>query len=66
MTIGCSVGAEHDQLDGGAKGLKVGLHLRIDRSHGAFESVDLIETKAQQEAMVLGHPATNGLTQFLR
>jgi hypothetical protein len=28
--------------------------------------VDLIEMKAQQEAMVLGHPAAKGLTQFLR
>jgi hypothetical protein len=56
----------HDQLDCGAKGPKVGLHLRIDRRHGGCESVDLIEMKAQQEAMVLGHPATKSLTQFLR
>jgi hypothetical protein len=40
--------------------------LSIDRRHGGLESVDLIEMKAQQEAMVLGHPATKGLTQFLR
>jgi hypothetical protein len=44
----------HDQLGGDAKGLKVGLHLRIDRRHGGCESVDLIELKAQQEAMMLG------------
>jgi hypothetical protein len=35
-------------------------------ANGGFESVDLIEMKAQQEAMVLGHPATKSLTQFLR
>jgi hypothetical protein len=56
----------HDQLDCGAKGLKVRLHLRIDRRHGGLESIDLIEMKAQQEAMVFGHPAAKGLTQFLR
>ena len=56
----------HDQLDCGAKGPKVRLPLRIDRRHGGLESVDLIEMKAQQGAMVLGHPATKSLTQFLR
>ena len=56
----------HDQLDCGAKGPKVVLHLGIDRRHGGLKSVDLIEMKAQQEAMVLCHPATKGLTQFLR
>jgi hypothetical protein len=47
-------------------GPKVGLHLRIDRCHGGNERVDLIEMKAQQEAMMLGHPTTKGLTEFLR
>src|SRR6266852_134851 len=55
-----------DQLDCGAKGPKVRLHLRVDRRHCDIESVDLIEMKAQQEAMVLCHPATKGLTKFLR
>jgi hypothetical protein len=40
--------------------------LNINRRHGGLESVDLIEMKAQQEAMVLGHPVTKGLTQLLR
>jgi hypothetical protein len=70
-TIMCALSAldtwdRHDQLNCGAKGPKVGLHLGIDCRHGGIKSVDLIEMKAQQEAMVLGHPATKGLTQLLR
>ena len=41
------------QLDGGAKGPKVRLHLRVERRHSGIESVDLIEMKAQQEPMVV-------------
>jgi hypothetical protein len=56
----------HYLLDGGAKGPKVRRHLRVDRGHSGIESVDLIEMKAQQEAMVLPHAATKGLAEFLR
>jgi hypothetical protein len=48
------------ELDCGAKGPKVRLHLRVDRRHSGIESVDLIEMKAQQEAMVLRHAAAKG------
>ena len=54
------------ELDCGAKGPKVRLHLRVDRGHGGIESVDLIEMKAQQEAMVLRHAAAKGLAELLR
>jgi hypothetical protein len=47
----------HYLLDGRAKGPKVGLHLRIDRGHSGIESVDLIEMKAKQEALVKAPPA---------
>jgi hypothetical protein len=40
--------------------------LGFDRRRGSIKSVDLIEVKAQPKAMVLGHPATKSLTQFLR
>ena len=56
----------HYQLDCGAKGPKVCLHLRVDRRHGGIESVDLIEMKAKQEAMVFRHPPAKGLAEFLR
>jgi hypothetical protein len=39
----------HYLLDGRAKGPKGSLHLRVDRGHSG--SVDLIEMKAQQEAL---------------
>jgi hypothetical protein len=32
--------------------LQAFLHLRVDRGHGGSEGIDLIETKAQQEAML--------------
>ena len=35
-------------------------------ANGGFESVDLIEMKAQQEAMVLGHATAKGLAELLR
>ena len=54
-----------DQLDGGAKGPQAFLHLRIDRRHGGFESVDVIEMKAQQEAVLLRHAAAKGFAQLL-
>jgi hypothetical protein len=44
-------------FDCGAKRPKVRLHLRVDHSRGCIESVDLIEMKALQEAMVLRHAA---------
>jgi hypothetical protein len=56
----------HYEFDCGAKGPKVRLHLRVDRGHGGIESVDLIEMKAQQEAMVLCHVAAKGLAEFAR
>ena len=56
----------HQELDCGAKGPKVCLHLRVDRRHGGIESVDLVEMKAQQEAMVLGHATAEGLAELLR
>jgi len=56
----------HYEVDCGAKGPKVCRHLRVERGHGGIESVDLIEMKAQQEAMVLRHAAAKGLAEFLR
>jgi hypothetical protein len=35
--------------------------MRIDPRHGGIESVDLIEMKAQQDEMGLGHAATRGV-----
>jgi len=40
--------------------------LRVDRRHGGIESVDLVEMKAQEEAMVLRHATAKGLTELLR
>ena len=51
--------------DGGAKGLDVGVDLRIDLGDRRVERVDLLEMQAQQEAMVLGHPAAQCLAQGL-
>src|ERR1035437_4671753 len=51
------------EVDCGAKGPKVRLHLRVDRGHSCIESVDLIEMKAQQKAMVLRHAAAKRLTE---
>ena len=56
----------HQELNCGAKGPDVRLHLRVDRRHGGIESIDLIEMKAQQEAMVLGHAAAKRLAELLR
>jgi hypothetical protein len=44
-------------LDGGAKGFEMSRHLRVERGHGGGKRVDLTEMKAQQEAMVVRHPA---------
>jgi hypothetical protein len=54
------------ELDCGAKGSKVRLHLRVERGHGGIKSVDLIEMKTKQKAMVLRNPAAKGLAQLLR
>src|SRR5258708_18058431 len=56
----------HYEVNCGAKGPKVRLHLRVERGHGGIESVDLIEMKAQQEAMVLRHAAAEGFAELLR
>src|SRR5580704_14661580 len=53
-------------LDCGAKGAKVRLHLRVDGGHGDIKSVDRIEMKSKQKAMVIACPAAKGLAQFLR
>jgi len=50
-------------LNGGAKGRKGGLHLPVDFGNCRIEGIDLIEVKAQQEAVSLGHTAAQGLTQ---
>src|SRR4029077_21195730 len=55
----------HDEVHCGAKGPKVRLHLRVERGHSSIESVDLIEMKAQQEAMVFRHTAAKGLAELL-
>ena len=55
-----------DQVGCDAKRPKIRLHLLVDRRDGGTESVDLIEMKAQQEAMVFRHAAAKGLTEFLR
>jgi MFS transporter, ACS family, D-galactonate transporter len=47
------------EVDCGAKGPNVSLHLCVDRRHSAIESVDLIDIKAQQEAMVLRDPGAS-------
>jgi hypothetical protein len=54
------------EVDCGAKGPKVRLHLRVERGHGGIKSIDLIEMKTKQKAMVLRDPAAKGLAQFLR
>jgi hypothetical protein len=54
------------EVDCGAKGPNVSLHLCVDRRHCGIESVDLIEMKAQQEAMVLRDPAAKSLAELLR
>jgi hypothetical protein len=56
----------HYEVYCGAKGPKVRHHLRIERGHGGIESVDLIEMKAQQEAMVLRDPAAKSLAELPR
>ena len=40
------------------------LHLCVNRGHSCIESVDLIEMKAQQEAMVLRYAAAKRLTEL--
>jgi len=50
-------------LDGGAKGRDAGLDLPVDFADGRIERIDLIEVKPQQEAMVLGYAAVEGLAQ---
>ena len=52
-------------LDCGTKGPKVRLHLRVERGHSGIESVDLIEMKAQQEAMVLRYASAKRLAKLL-
>src|ERR1700730_15424485 len=59
-------GDRYYEVDCGAKGPKVSLHLCVDRRHGGIKSVDLIKMKAQQEAMVLRHPAAKSLAELLR
>jgi hypothetical protein len=39
--------------------------LLVDRGNGCIESIDLIEMKAQQEAMVLGNATAKSLAQLL-
>jgi hypothetical protein len=39
--------------------------LGVDRGNGCIESVNLIEMKAQQEAMVVCHATMKGLAEFL-
>jgi hypothetical protein len=55
----------HYLPDGGAKGRKVRLDLHVDAGGRCIKSVDLIEMKAQQKAMVLGHAAAQGFAKFL-
>ena len=52
-------------VDCGTKGPKVRLHLRVERGHSGIESVDLIEMKAQQEAMVLRYASAKRLAKLL-
>ena len=52
-------------FDGGAKGGNGGLHLPVDFSDCRIEDIDLIEVKAQQEAVLLGYAAAQGLSQCL-
>ena len=54
------------ELDCGAKGPKVRLHLRVERGHSVIKSVNLIEMKTKQETMMLRDPAAKGLAEFLR
>jgi hypothetical protein len=37
--------------------------LGVERGHSGIESVDLVEMKAQQKAMVPRHPAAKGLAR---
>ena len=59
-------GDRRHQLDCGAKGPKICLHLCINRGHSGIKGVNLIEMKAQQEPMVLGDAAAKRLAEFLR
>ena len=52
-------------LDCSPKGPEVRLHLGVDRGHDGIESIYLIEMKAEQEAIVLRHPAAKGLAERL-
>ena len=58
-------GYRRHMFDGDPKGRNVGLHLLVDRGDGCIESIDLIEMKAQQKAMVLGDATAKGLAQLL-
>src|SRR5216683_997711 len=49
----------HYLLDCDAKGPKVLLHFRVDRSDRCSERIDLIEMKAQQEPMLLPRKVCN-------
>ena len=51
-------------LDCGAKGPKICLHLCVNRGHSGIESIDLIEMKVQEEAMVLRYAAAKRLTEL--
>src|SRR5262249_13735329 len=52
-------------LDGGAKGRKAGLHLLVDLVDCGIEGPDLIEVKAQWEAVLPGDAPPQGLAQGL-
>src|SRR4029077_20660760 len=51
-------------FNGGSKGRDACFDLPIDRGDGCVESIDLIEMKTQQEAMVLGHTTAKSLAQL--
>src|SRR6185437_14451158 len=48
------------ELDCGAKGPKIRLHLRIERGHGGIKSVDLIEMKSTHPATALARLLSGG------
>src|ERR1700674_4874011 len=45
----------HYEVDCGAKGPKVCLHLRVERGHGGVESVDLIGMRGRREGVGFCH-----------
>ena len=58
-------GIEGEELGRGTKGGEVGIDLPIDLSNGRIEGIDLLQMQAQQEAVMLLHPAVECSAKIL-